>query len=117
MNDDFTSAVAVEDDAPVENLGVPVDAPEGFSGDFSPLAQYYGYVAPTEAETQKLSYVWEYFAEHGEGPGQTLEALREMERMLAKPELGQSRLDRLYSYIRLVRAADDTSAELRAYLR
>lgn len=114
--DEYTSAIAVEDDLPTFNEA-PQGLPSAKTGEYAPLAQYYGYNTPSEAEVQQLSFVWNYFVEEGQGPGETLALLRDLERTLAKPEIGQTRLDKLYSYIRLIRAADDTNAELRAYLR
>lgn len=113
--DDYGSALTVEDDYPTQPVG-PTDSMPS-SGDFSPLAQYYGYDSPTDYEREKLGFVWQYFNEYSDGPGRTMEELRNLERTLARPELGQTRLDRLYSYLRLVRASQDQNAELRAYLR
>ncbi len=117
-NDNFTSAITVEDDG--SSLG-PVQATEAlpgdFGGDFAPLAQLLGYDVPTDGQKEQLEYVWDYFKEEGKGPGETLAALRDLERSLGSPEIGQTKLDRLYSYIRLSKMAEDLDLERQAYLR
>lgn len=83
--------------ADLEKAPMPTHA-----SDYIPLVQYLG-IQNMDRETQdKLQTVWEHYAQNAKTPGTVLKYIKQQIYNMPQPNIGDNRLNQLYSYVRVV---------------
>lgn len=82
---------------------------------YVPLQEYYGIEEPTPDQQKHLSEVWDYFQQESMDRGDVLKAIRDVHNQLVEPEIGQSKLSQLYSYVRINKDIEAAKKEKEAY--
>lgn len=83
--------------------------------DFQPLKDYFN-VAEVDSKTQEqLNNVWEFFAQDTKDPGVVLKRIKMQEMRLAKPNVGDTRLNMLNNYIRILQQMNSYKDMKEAY--
>lgn len=105
-----------EADTPADKEVGTIDSDiPNIDNNYVPLQEYYGIEEPTPDQQKYLSEVWEYFQDEGMDRGDVLKAIRNVHNQLVEPEIGQSKLSQLYSYVRINRDIDAAKKEKEAY--
>lgn len=110
---EVTESSAVEEMAnrPVEDgrVGIKIDYPQ--------LIDYFNLESPTDAQREKLRDIFDYFANETKTIGELLYNMRILESRLGSPALGESRLQKMYNYIKITNNIKDQEQQRDALLR
>jgi hypothetical protein len=85
--------------------------------DYPHLKGFFDLKDPTSDQKNDLKMIWDYLAKESDNVGDALYKLRQIENKLAQPHLGQSRLEHLKNYIRVLRDIEDLGKERDSYQR
>jgi len=98
---------------PLEVEAAPVVQTESLTHDPGMLAvkSYFELKNPTTQDQEKLKEIWEYVSKDAKYPGEASYQLRQLENRLSSPRLGESRLNKIYEYIRLSNVIDRSEKE------
>jgi len=104
-------------EAPVEEKAIPeaiqTDTTEpmpDFASNYLPLVDYYGISSMNQEDQSKLQLVWEHFAREEKDPGTVLKKIRMEHMNMHKPNLGDSMLNQMFNYVRIlqdIKTAED----------
>lgn len=81
---------------------------------FKVVADYLGIDTVDNGQRDKLQYIWETLGA-GKERGEALEAIADVKHRLSPPDIGETYLNKMYSYVRLMGVAQDIEREKRAY--
>ena|ERR1019366_7239682 len=87
--------------------GMEVHAPTGVRGDANevellPIQGFLGVEGEPGAKARtQMKAIWDFFAEGSQGTGDALFKIKQTESKMAAPRLGETRLTKLYNYVRL----------------
>lgn len=96
-------------------LGLDKEPMPEFASNYLPLKDFYG-IKDMDRETQdKLQTVWEHFAKDAKNPGTVLKQIRIEQMNLTPPNVGDSTLNQMYNYIKVLQNLDDAKAMREAY--
>lgn len=84
---------------------------------YEPLAQFLGYASPTDEQAEQLKFIWQHFSQEHEKRGDIIQAIKDAYNSLSSPEVGQSKLSKLFIYTRLLDSQADIEKERQAYLK
>jgi hypothetical protein len=106
-----TSAIEEIADKPVEDgrIGIKIDYPQ--------LIDYFNVDSPTNAQREKMATIFDYFADESKTIGELLYNMRILESRLGSPALGESRLQKMYNYIRITSDIKDKEKQRDALMR
>lgn len=105
-------------DLPVESTSEPEITKPGDQVDVTPLKNFImGKNEPTLEEGENMAFIWDYYSRQASGPGVALGMISDVERSLSQPPPGVSRLEHLYTYVKLLSQQGDIDAEIKAYKR
>lgn len=82
----------------------------------APLTRYFGITTPSSQDLSALREIVDFFPD-ATGPGDLLACVRKVQRELAQPNVGESPLHHVVTYLRVLRSAQDAQAEANAYKR
>lgn len=81
---------------------------------YQPVAELFGIDNPNESDKQKLTDIYEYFADKDMSPKDIKWAVYERENRYQTPiKMGESRLDKMYEYITLRKEASKVEERLK----
>ena len=89
---------------PKDNGGMNVEtkAPElGSVQEFTPLSGMMDITEPSTEDSEKLSTVWDYFKGENKTNAEILYAIKSLENRMAAPGLNETRLNKLYQWVRV----------------
>ena len=96
------------------NLNTAEPMPE-FASNYLPLTQFYG-IKDMDQETQgRLQLVWQHFAKDAKTPSTVLKKIRMEHMNMQQPNLGDSSLNQMYNYIRILQDLEEAKAMKEAY--
>lgn len=107
-------------------LEPPVQKGEGGAGpgarfamlsELAPVSGFLGVHNPTGSQGDQLRYINEFFTdgEKSVDAGELLKRIRTTERKLAPPSLGETRVGKLYAYVKALNAARSSKKAAEAY--
>lgn len=82
------------------------------------LAKFLGiqnYQELTPQDRDQIAYIWEHAAKDSKTQGETIRLIGRLERSLNSPNPGETRLGKIYSYLRLMEESNSIKDELDAY--
>ncbi len=86
-----------------------------FASNYLPLKEFYG-IQDMDRDTQdKLQTVWQHFAQDAKNPGTVLKKIRIEQMNLTPPNIGDTTLNQMYSYIKVLNTLADAKAMKEAY--
>lgn len=96
------------------NLNTSEPMPE-FASNYLPLTQFYG-IKDMDQETQsKLQEVWQHFAKDAKTPSTVLKKIRMEHMNMQQPNLGDTALNQMHNYIRILQDIEEAKAMKDAY--
>jgi hypothetical protein len=85
------------------------------AGDYLPLKDFYGIKDLDRGTQDKLQTVWEHFAQDAKTPSTVLNRIRLEHHNLAQPNIGDTRLNQMYGYVRILQDIKESEQLKRAY--
>ena len=106
-----TNAIEEMADKPVEDgrVGIKIDYPQ--------LIDYFNLESPTNAQREKLATIFDHFSDESKTIGELLYNMRILESRLGSPALGESRLQKMYNYVRITGDIKDKEQQRDALMR
>lgn len=96
-------------------LGLDNEPMPDMASNYLPLKDFYG-IGDLDRESQdKLQTVWEHFAKEANNPGAVLKKIRIEQMNLTKPNIGDTSLNQMYNYIKVLQSLEDAKAMKEAY--
>jgi hypothetical protein len=72
------------------------------ASDYTPLIMYFGIDNVDRESQEKLQNVWEHFAKDAKNPGTVLKRIKQQILSMPSPSIGDSRLNQLNNYVRVL---------------
>lgn len=108
--DPLTPTVEVTED------GIEVRSPEPQSDlsavELLPLQGFLNVDDPGARQRTQMKAIWEYFSKDAQGVGDALYRVKQTEMKMMAPKLGESRLSKLYNYVKLQTQSQDLQTQL-----
>ena len=119
MSDDLSQDLKVtEVDEPQDIMDQPTDAGiQSPKVDFPQLKDYFNIESPTDAQKVKFAEIWEYFGEESKTIGDLMYKMRQLENRLGSPAIGETRMQKMYNYIKISKNIKDDEKRRDALLR
>lgn len=96
-------------------IGLDKEPMPEFASNYLPLKDFFG-IQDMDRDTQeKLQTVWEHFAQDAKNPGTVLKKIRVEQMNLTPPNIGDTTLNQMYSYIKVLNTLADAKAMKEAY--
>ncbi len=96
------------------NLNTAEPMPE-FASNYLPLTQFYG-ITDMDQETQtKLQEIWQHFAQDAKTPSTVLKKIRMEHMNMQQPNLGDSALNQMFNYIRILQDLEEAKSMKEAF--
>ena len=96
-------------------IGLDKEPMPEFASNYLPLKDFFG-IQDMDRDTQeKLQTVWEHFAQDAKNPGTVLKKIRIEQMNLTPPNIGDTTLNQMYSYIKVLNTLADAKAMKEAY--
>lgn len=89
---------------PKDNGRMDVEVKQQATGEpqhFQPLAGMMDINEPSKEESEKLSTVWDYFKGESKSNAEILYAIKSLENRMAAPGLNETRINKLYQWVRV----------------
>lgn len=77
-----------------------------------PLSGFLGVNSPEGRSRTQMKEVWDFFVEDAQGTGDALYKLKQTEMKMSPPKLGETRLSKLFNYVRLQAQQKQIEAEM-----
>jgi len=85
------------------------------ASNYLPLTQFYG-VTDLNQETQsKLQVIWEHFAKDAKTPGTVLKKIRMEHLNMQQPNIGDTSLNQMWNYVRILQDLEDAKMMKEAF--
>lgn len=97
MNDEIV--VTPKDNGHMDVEVKPSEA--GVVQEFTPLSGMMDITEPSKEDSEKLSTVWDYFKGENKSNAEILYAIKSLENRMAAPSLNESRLNKVYQWVRV----------------
>jgi hypothetical protein len=86
-----------------------------FASNYLPLTQFYN-TQDMDQETQmKLQTVWQHFARDAKTPSTVLNKIKQEHFNMTQPNIGDTRLNQMYNYVRILQDIEEAKAMKEAY--
>jgi hypothetical protein len=86
-----------------------------FASNYLPLVQYYNIEHLDQEQQSKLQTVWQHFAKDAKTPSTVLKKIRIEHMNLAQPNIGDTRLNQMYNYIRILQDLNEAKEMKEAF--
>lgn len=105
------SAIEEMADQPVEDgrAQIKIDYPQ--------LTEYFNVESPSDAQKDKIATIFEYFADEANSLGDLMYKMRILESRLGSPAIGESRLQKMYNYVRITNDIKDKEKQRDSLMR
>lgn len=119
MSDDLSADLEVTEDktldlgtvAPKDGISGSIDVP------YPALKDYFNVDDVTDAQRDKFKVIWDHFSDEATSVGDLMYKLRQLENRLGGPAIGESRLTKLYSYVKISAQIKDDEKRRDSLLR
>lgn len=98
------------------NLNTSEPMPE-FASNYLPLNQFYGIKEMDQQTQSKLQEVWQHFAKDAKTPSTVLKKIRMEHMNMQQPNLGDTALNQMWNYVRILQDLDEAKAMKDAFRR
>lgn len=85
--------------------------------EYPQLKDYFNVDSPSDAQKEKFAEIWEFFSEDSKTIGDLMYKMRQLENRLGSPALGETRMQKMYNYIKISRSIKDDEQRRDALLR
>lgn len=86
-----------------------------FASNYLPLKDFYGVQDLNRESQEKLQTVWEHFAKDAKTPSTVLKKIRIEQMNLTEPNIGDTRLNQMYNYIKILQNLEEAKSMKEAY--
>jgi len=83
-------------------IGLEKEAMPEFASNYLPLKEFYGITEINRENQDKLQTIWEHFAKDAKTPSTVLKQIRIEQMNLVKPNVGDTELNQMYNYIKVL---------------
>ena len=83
--------------------------------EFIPLREFFGIQDMDRKTQEQLQNVWEFFAKDAKNPGEVLKRIKAKQITIAKPAVGDTMLNQLNNYVRVLQQLDEVKSIKEAY--
>lgn len=85
------------------------------ASNYLPLKDFYGITELNQENQAKLQTIWEHFAKDAKTPGTVLKKIRVEHMDMMEPNLGDSKLNQMWNYIKILQSLEDAKAMKEAF--
>lgn len=85
-----------------QDTEMPVNA-----SDYKPLIDFFGIQSVDRKTQEQLQNVWEHYSKNANSPATVIKRIKTQLYGLAQPQLGDTRLNQLNNYVKILRQLDD----------
>lgn len=118
MSDELDAPLKVSESAVEEMANAPVeDGRVGIKIDYPQLTEYFNVESATDAQKEKIGVIFDYFAQESKSLGDLMYKMRILESRLGSPAIGESRLQKMYNYVRITGDIKDKEQQRDALMR
>lgn len=118
MSDELDAKLEVTENEVDDILDQPVEAGiKPTTTEYPQLKDYFNLESPSDAQKEKFAEIWEYFGEESKSIGDLMYKMRNLENRLGSPAIGESRLQKMYNYIKISKDIKDDEKRRDALLR
>lgn len=118
MSDDLNAELKVSESAIEDMADKPVDDGRAqIKIDYPQLTDYFNFESATDAQKDKIATIFEYFADESKSLGDLMYKMRILESRLGSPAVGESRLQKMYNYVRITNDIKDKEHQRDALMR
>lgn len=100
----------------VTEEGIEVHSPEPQSDlsltELLPVQGFLGIEDPGARQRTQMKAIWDYFGRDSQGTGDALFKIKQTELRMSPPKLGESRLSKLYNFVKTKTQLVDLEAQL-----
>jgi hypothetical protein len=111
---DKIAEIALPKDAFVQERFNNSEMPTNIT-EFMPLRDFFGIQDMDRKTQEQLQNVWEFFSKDAKNPGTVLKRIKMQQINLAAPNVGDTRLNQLNNYIRVLQQLSDAKDMKEAY--
>lgn len=116
--DNLDAPLEVSESAIEEMANAPVeDGRAQIKIDYPQLTEYFNVESATDAQKEKMATIFDYFAEESKNLGDLMYKMRILESRLGSPAVGESRLQKMYNYVRITKDIKDKEQQRDALMR
>jgi len=116
--DNLDAPLKVDESAIEERVDQPVDhVRAGIKIDYPQLTEYFNVESATDAQKDKIATIFDYFADESKSIGDLLYKMRILESRLGSPLVGESRLQKMYNYVRITNDIKDKEKQRDSLMR
>lgn len=77
------------------------------ASDYKPLIDFFGVQSVDRKTQEQLQNVWEHYAKNANSPATVIKRIKTQLYGLAQPQLGDTRLNQLNNYVKILRQLND----------
>lgn len=96
-------------------VGLEKEPMPEFASNYLPLKDFYGLKDIDRDSQEKLQSIWEHFTQDAKNPGTVLKKIRIEQMNLVKPNIGDTALNQMYNYIKVLNSLEDAKSMKEAY--
>jgi len=96
-------------------VGLDKEPMPEFASNYLPLKDFYGIKDMDRDSQEKLQTVWEHFAKDAKTPSTVLKKIRIEQMNLTKPNIGDTSLNQMYNYIKVLQNLEEAKSMREAY--
>lgn len=96
-------------------VGLDKEPMPEFASNYLPLKDFYGIKDMDRESQDKLQTVWEHFAKDAKTPSTVLKKIRIEQMNLTQPNIGDTSLNQMYNYIKVLQNLEEAKAMREAY--
>lgn len=83
--------------------------------EFIPLREFFGIQDMDRKTQEQLENVWEFFSKDAKNPGEVLKRIKAKQMTIAKPAIGDTTLNQLNNYVRILQQLEEVKDMKEAY--
>ena len=80
-----------------------------------PLREFFGIQDMDRKTQEQLENVWEFFSKDAKNPGEVLKRIKAKQMTIAKPAIGDTTLNQLNNYVRILQQLEEVKDMKEAY--
>lgn len=96
-------------------IGLDKEPMPEFASNYLPLKEFYGIKDMDRESQDKLQTVWEHFSKDAKTPSTVLKKIRIEQMNLTQPNIGDTSLNQMYNYIKVLQNLEEAKAMREVY--
>jgi hypothetical protein len=85
------------------------------ASNYMPLVKFYGIDNLDQTQQGKLQTIWEHFAQDAKTPSTVLKKITTEHYSMVQPNIGETRLQQMYNYVRILQDIQESNQIKQAY--